>query len=57
MTPSTSHLGLCAELLPEVASLDGWGFPVIADRALNGQLAEDARMVARICPKLALRLA
>jgi len=37
--------GLCAELLPELISLDEWGYPVIADYAVPD------------CPALALRVA
>jgi ferredoxin len=45
--------GLCADLLPEVISLDEWGYPVIADRPVNAAVA---RKVAAACPALALRL-
>jgi len=47
--------GLCAEVLPELITLDDWGFPIIAGQvpdALQGQ-AEEA---VRLCPRLALRL-
>ena len=47
--------GLCAEILPELITLDDWGFPVVqAD--VPGSLAADAREAVRVCPKLALRL-
>ena len=47
--------GLCAEILPELITLDDWGFPVIAGD-VPGPLVADAREAVRVCPKLALRL-
>jgi ferredoxin len=49
--------GLCAELLPELISLDEWGYPVIADRQVPPRLARQARRAVTDCPALALRLA
>jgi ferredoxin len=46
--------GLCATLLPELITLDEWGFPVI-----DGATGPDDRAVRRAvlgCPALALRL-
>jgi ferredoxin len=48
--------GLCAELLPELISLDEWGYPVIADQAVPPRLARQARRAVTDCPALALRL-
>lgn len=48
--------GLCAELLPELITLDDWGYPVIADGPVPARLLTDARVAVRACPKLALRL-
>ena len=48
--------GLCAELLPELISLDDWGFPMVADRGIPPHLAADARATVKACPLLALRL-
>jgi ferredoxin len=48
--------GLCAEILPELITLDDWGFPVIRDGAVPDGLHAEARETVRICPKLALRL-
>lgn len=49
--------GVCAELLPELITLDEWGYPLVDDapvpRALDGQ----ARRAVRDCPSLALLLA
>jgi ferredoxin len=47
---------LCAEILPELISLDDWGFPIIRAGAVPGRLQGEAREALRICPKLALRL-
>jgi ferredoxin len=48
--------GLCAEALPELVSLDDWGFPVVGDRVVPPRLLADARATVRACPRLALRL-
>ena len=48
--------GLCAELLPELISLDEWGYPVIADQPVPPRLARQARRAVTDCPVLALRL-
>ena len=48
--------GFCAELLPEVVTLDDWGYPIIIDSGLEGDLAKEAKIAVRLCPKLALRL-
>jgi ferredoxin len=48
--------GLCAELLPELITIDDWGFPIISDNAVPAHLMGDARVTVRACPKLALRL-
>jgi ferredoxin len=48
--------GACAELLPELISLDEWGFPIIGDRAVPPALSSHARRAVRACPVLALRL-
>ena len=48
--------GLCAEILPELITLDDWGFPIIRDGDVPDPLIAEAREAVRICPKLALRL-
>ena len=48
--------GVCAELLPELVRLDDWGFPVITDADVPAGLRGEAAAVARLCPRLALRL-
>jgi ferredoxin len=52
----TGH-GLCAELLPELITLDEWGYPLIADQAVPLPLTREARRAVTDCPALALRLA
>ena len=49
--------GMCAELLPELISLDDWGYPIIKTGPVPGNLAEHARKAVDACPVLALRLA
>jgi ferredoxin len=48
--------GVCAEILPELISLDDWGFPIIRDGDVPPALAGEADETVRLCPKLALRL-
>lgn len=49
--------GLCAELLPELISLDDWGYPMIQRGTVPANLLEHARRAVDACPVLALRLA
>jgi ferredoxin len=51
----TGH-ALCAELFPERIWLDDWGYPVIEDGPLNGELLKHAKRAVDACPTLALRL-
>ncbi len=48
--------GLCAELLPELISLDDWGYPILAPDAVPDALRPLARQAVEACPVLALRL-
>lgn len=48
--------GLCAEILPELITLDDWGFPVIRDADVPAGLRAGAGEAVRLCPLLALRL-
>lgn len=47
---------LCAQALPQLITLDDWGFPVTSDRPVPERLLADARQTVRACPKLALKL-
>jgi ferredoxin len=49
--------GLCADLLPEMISLDEWGYPIVDDRDVPADLLAHARRAASACPTLALSLA
>jgi ferredoxin len=46
--------GMCAELLPEIITLDQWGYPILAPGPVPRELAGHARRAADVCPKLAL---
>ena len=48
--------GLCAEALPELITLDDWGFPIVGGSAVPSRLLADVRATTLACPKLALRL-
>jgi len=49
--------GACAELLPEMISLDEWGYPLLDPRPVPAALERQARRAVGGCPVLALRLA
>jgi ferredoxin len=48
--------GLCAELLPEMVTLDEWGYPIVDGRPVPVALVDLARRAADACPTLALLL-
>ena len=48
--------GVCAELLPEMISLDEWGYPQLADKPVPERLAKQAKRTVTDCPALALML-
>jgi ferredoxin len=45
---------MCAELLPEMISLDPWGYPIIAPGYVPDDLLPLARRAVSACPTLAL---
>ena len=47
---------ICAEVLPELITLDDWGFPMVNSQDVPAGLVEESREAVRLCPKLALRL-
>jgi ferredoxin len=53
--PECRARGLCAELLPELVTLDEWGYPIV-DPEVSDELVGPARDAVRMCPRLALRL-
>ncbi len=48
--------GLCAELLPELVTLDDWGYPIVRAGSVPPTLLDHARRAVDVCPVLALRL-
>ena len=52
---SEAH-GVCAELLPELITLDPWGYPIVAQGPVPPALASHARRAVAACPTLALLL-
>jgi ferredoxin len=48
--------GLCAELLPELITLDEWGYPVLAGQQVPHGLEREAQRAVASCPALALLL-
>jgi ferredoxin len=53
--PSCQAHGLCAEILPEIVSLDQWGYPIVHE-PVSGEVLDMARNAVKACPTLALRL-
>jgi ferredoxin len=48
--------GVCAELLPELITLDEWGYPIVDRRPVPPALDLEARRTVAACPALALKL-
>jgi ferredoxin len=48
--------GSCAELLPELITLDEWGYPILTGDPVPADLTRQARRAVRDCPALALLL-
>jgi ferredoxin len=48
--------GLCAEIAPELVTLDDWGYPIVPGQPVPSHWLTHAREAVRLCPKLALRL-
>jgi ferredoxin len=49
----TAH-GLCAELVPELITLDPWGYPIMPSGPVPDELIGLARKAVADCPTLAL---
>jgi ferredoxin len=49
--------GYCAELLPELITLDEWGYPIIDPGPVPGDLIAGSRAAVKACPRRALQLA
>jgi ferredoxin len=48
--------GICHALVPEIVTLDEWGFPILETAELDDEILIHARRAARACPALALRV-
>jgi ferredoxin len=48
--------GYCAELIPEVITLDEWGYPIVDDTPLSPELMSLAKRAVRDCPKRAITI-
>ena len=48
--------GVCAELLPELITLDEWGYPLLSDEPVPEHLTKPAKRTVTDCPALALLL-
>lgn len=47
--------GYCAEIVPELISVDDWGYPIVSSREIDGdELLGLARKAVATCPRLAL---
>lgn len=46
--------GVCAELVPELISLDPWGYPILDRRPVPRELIPHVRRAVAACPTLAL---
>ena len=47
--------GFCAEIVPELVSLDDWGYPIVSGADITtGKLLRHVRRAVSTCPRLAL---
>jgi ferredoxin len=50
-------VGYCAEIVPELITLDDWGFPIVNSRVIDTEtLLNHARRAIVTCPRVALLL-
>jgi ferredoxin len=54
--PACKAHGVCAELVPELISLDEWGYPLIEDGPVPRKVLGHAQRAVTACPTLALTL-
>jgi ferredoxin len=48
-------VGYCAEIVPELISVDDWGYPIVDERPIdNDTLLRHAQRAVATCPRLAL---
>jgi len=48
--------GYCAELAPELVTLDEWGYPRVDGQPVPVELAASAHAAVRSCPRRAIKL-
>ena len=48
--------GYCAELLPELVTLDEWGYPIVDGSPVRRDQVDRARRAAKECPRRAFSL-
>ena len=48
--------GFCAEIVPELISLDDWGFPIVNPALITPDLLHLAHKAVTACPQTALLL-
>jgi len=47
--------GYCAEIVPELVSVDDWGYPIVSQKEIDSaELLGHARRAVATCPRLAL---
>lgn len=47
--------GYCAEIVPELVSVDDWGYPIVSAKEIaSEELLGHARRAVATCPRLAL---
>ena len=50
-------VGYCAEIVPELITLDDWGYPIVDSHAIEDEnLIRHAKRAVATCPRLALLL-
>jgi ferredoxin len=54
--PACKAHGVCAELVPELVTLDEWGYPLIEAAAVPRSVLAHAQRAVTACPTLALSL-
>ena len=54
--PACRASGVCAQLLPELITLDEWGYPRLQGSRVPDRFTEPSERAVAACPTLALRL-